>query len=155
MLSQQLSTQPKVLFCPGADQPLNADTQLANVGVRQAQCSFYYRHGGNTLIFDSPIPSTNGTPIKLDAMGNNRDGFPIRALAIDTQFVCAPGMASFGISPTTHHQQRSVSIMMTDGHVASRPNKANRYTVNLGDNVNLYSAFDLILKVLESADRES
>jgi prepilin-type N-terminal cleavage/methylation domain-containing protein len=156
LLSQQLSAQPKVLFCPGADQPMNADAQLANVGVRQAQCSFYYRHAGNTQLFDAPSTGTNATtPIKLDSMGSNRDGFPIRALAIDTQFLCASGMSSFGIVPTTHHLQKSVSILATDGHVASRPNKDGRYTVNLGENVNLYSAFDLILKVLEAADRDS
>lgn len=154
LLSQQLSSQPKVLFCPGADQPVNTDAQLTNVGVRQAQCSFYYRHAGNTQIFESPGSSTNASSIKLDALGKNRDGFPIRALAIDTQFLCTSGMATFGIFPATHHQQRSVSILAADGHVASRLNREGRFTVDLGANVNLYSAFDLILKALEVADRE-
>jgi prepilin-type N-terminal cleavage/methylation domain-containing protein/prepilin-type processing-associated H-X9-DG protein len=154
LLSQQLSAQPKVLFCPGSDQPLDVDAQLANVGQRQAQCSFYYRHGGNTQIFD--IPGTNPTPvpIRLDDLGNNRNGLPIRALVLDTQFLCAPGMATFGISPSTHHLQRFANILFADGHTLSKPNADQRFTVNLGANVNLYSAFDLILKVLETADEE-
>jgi prepilin-type N-terminal cleavage/methylation domain-containing protein/prepilin-type processing-associated H-X9-DG protein len=154
LLSQQLSAQPKVLFCPGADQPLNADAQLANVGTRQAQCSFYYRHAGNTQIFDPPGQSSANNPIKLDALGNNRDGFPIRALVIDAQFLCPPAMATFGIFPSTHHQQRFVNILAADGHTASRPNADRRFTVDLGNNANLYLAFDMILKVLETADRE-
>jgi len=154
LLSLHLSTQPRVLFCPGADRPINADTQLANVGIRQAQCSYYYRHAGNTAIFDSPDQPATRNPIKLEALGNNRDGQPIRALAIDSQFLCTSGMATFGIFPTTHHQQRSASILAADGHVVSRPNPDARFTVNLGENVNLYTAFDLILKVFEAADRE-
>jgi prepilin-type processing-associated H-X9-DG protein len=154
LLSQQLCAQPKVLFCPGSDQRMDTDAQLANVGQRQAQCSFYYRHAGNTQIFDIPGGTNTPGPIKLDHPGNNRDGLPIRALAIDTQFLCAPGMGTFGISPSTHHQQRFANILFADGHTLSRPNADQRFTVNLGDNVNLYSAFDLILKVLERADAE-
>ncbi len=154
LLSQHLSAQPKALFCPGSDQPIDADAQLANVGVRQAQCSFYYRHGGNTQIFDTPGVNAPTNPIKLDSLGANRNGVPIRALAIDTQFLCTAGMATFGISPSTHHQRRSANILFADGHAASRPNSDGRFTVDLGENVNLYTAFDLILKVLEQADTE-
>jgi len=154
LLSQQLSAQPKVLFCPGSDQPLDSDAQLANVGQRQAQCSFYYRHGGNTQIFDIPGANTTPVPIRLDDLGNNRNGLPLRALGIDTQFLCAPGLVTFGISPRTHHQQRFVNILFADGHTLSKPNLDQRFTVNLGASANLYSAFDLILKVLEAADEE-
>jgi prepilin-type processing-associated H-X9-DG protein len=154
LLSQQLCAQPKVLFCPGSDQPLDSDAQLANVGQRQAQCSFYYRHGGNTQIFDIPGTNTTPAPIRLDDLGNNRNGLPIRALVIDTQFLCTPGMATFGISPRTHHQQRFANILFFDGHALSKPNPDQRFTVNLGASVDLYSAFNLILKVLENADEE-
>src|SRR5690242_6440599 len=37
MLKQQLASEPKVLFCPGTDQPLNTDAELAKVGKHQAQ----------------------------------------------------------------------------------------------------------------------
>jgi len=154
LLSQHLSTQPKVLFCPDPDQPVSADKQLANVGTRQAQCSYYYRHGGNTEIFDTPGLTTSPSHIKLDNLGLNRNDLPIRALAIDTQFLCPPAMATFGIFPSTHHRQRFADILSSDGHVASRPNNDGRFTVDLSNTVNLYSSFDIILKVLEAADRE-
>ncbi len=153
LLSQQLSGQPKALFCPGADQPLNSDEQLANVGFRQAQSSFYYRHAGNTQIFDATgLAPTNS--IKLDNLGLNRDGLPVRALAMDTQFLCSQGMATFGIVPRTHHQQRFANALAADGHAASQRNTDARYTVDLANNANLYSAFDRILKVLETAERD-
>ncbi len=152
LLNQQLGAQPKVLFCPGADQALDSDAQLANVGSRQAQCSFYYRHAGNVRIFDLPGQDNAPTPIKLDDLGKNRSGDPVRALVIDTQFLCAPGMATYGIFPSTHHRQRFVNILFADGHTTARPNTDARFTVDLRGNANLYAAFDLILKVLETAD---
>jgi prepilin-type N-terminal cleavage/methylation domain-containing protein/prepilin-type processing-associated H-X9-DG protein len=154
LLSSHLSSQPRVLFCPGNDQPLNSDAQLANVGARQAQGSFYYRHAGNTRIFDLPGRSSPPTPPKLEALGRNRDGHPIRALVIDTQFLCPPEMATFGIHPSTHHQRKHANILFADGHALSRPNRDGKFTVDLGGNVNLYSSFEMILKALEAADLE-
>jgi prepilin-type N-terminal cleavage/methylation domain-containing protein/prepilin-type processing-associated H-X9-DG protein len=150
LLGQQLAAQPKVLFCPGSDQLLDADTHLTNVGVRQALCSYYYRHAGNTQMFGSPTL----TPPKLDNLGNNRNGTPLRALVIDTQFLCPPGMATYGILPSTHHQQRVVNILYADGHTQLQLNRDRRFTVNLGGNVNLYTAFDQILNVLEAGELE-
>ena len=150
LLSQQLSAQPKVLFCPGRDQLADSDTQLTNVGVRQALCSYYYRHAGNTQMFGSPTL----TAPKLDNLGNNRNGSPLRALVMDTQFLCSPGMATYGIWPSTHHQQRAANILYADGHTQSGLNRDARFTVNLGGSVNLYTAFDLILKGFEAADQE-
>jgi prepilin-type N-terminal cleavage/methylation domain-containing protein/prepilin-type processing-associated H-X9-DG protein len=154
LLNQQLSSQTKVLFCPGRDAPLSADVQLANVGFRQAQSSYYYRHAGNTQIFDPPGQSPNTSQLTLDRLGSNRNGVPIRALVIDSQFVCPPEMATFGIFPSTHHLQRSANILFADGHTRSRPNASSRFTVDLRGVVNLYSSFDMILKVLEAADTE-
>ena len=155
LLQDQLCNQPKALFCPSSDQPLDANAQLANVGIRQAQCSFYYRHAGNTLLFDSPtagvLPPDH---IKLDALGNNRNGLPIRALVIDTQFLCAPDMAIFGITPSTHHHQRVADILFSDGHALSRPNGDGRFVVDLRNTAEVRTAFDKILKVLEEADTE-
>jgi prepilin-type N-terminal cleavage/methylation domain-containing protein len=56
LLPQHLSTQPKVLFCPASDQPIDATKELARVGTTQAQGSYYYRHGGNTKLFDILAP---------------------------------------------------------------------------------------------------
>jgi prepilin-type N-terminal cleavage/methylation domain-containing protein len=155
LLKEHLCNQPKALFCPSSDQPLDATAQLANVGVRQAQCSFYYRHAGNTQLFDNPNVSVP-TPdhIKLDDLGSNRNGVPIRALVIDTQFLCDSGMATFGVTPSTHHHQRAADILFSDGHALSRPNAGDRFVVDLRNTAEIRTAFDKILKVLEQADTE-
>ena len=150
LLSQQLAAQPKVLFCPGSDQTVDNDAQLANVGVRQALCSYYYRHAGNTQMFGNPAL----TPPKLDSLGTNRNGAPLRTLVMDTQFLCPPGMATYGINPSTHHRLRFTDILFADGHVLSRPNADGQFTVDLGNNFNLYNSFDAILKKFEQADIE-
>ena len=155
MLKDQLCNQPKVLFCPSSDQPMDANAQLANVGIRQAQCSFYYRHAGNTRLFDNPNASlAQPEHIKLDDLGNNRNGLPIRALAVDTQFLCSPGMATFGITPSTHHRRLTVNILFSDGHTVSRPNRDARFVVDLSNNAHTSDAFNKILGVLEQADTE-
>jgi len=154
LLSAHLARQPKVIFCPGADQPVDADAELAKVGVRQAQGGYFYRHGGNTLLFDDRANPFVPEHIQIENLGFNRNGLPIRALAIDTQFLCAQGMASFGINPNTHHQQRIANILFADGHALARSNVKTNYTVDLGDNFDLHSAFDVILKVLEQADTQ-
>jgi len=154
LLSQQLAAQPKVLFCPGSDQPVNADAELAKVGIRQAQGGYFYRHGGNTLLFDNPANPIVPDHIQLDSLGSNRNGQPIRALVIDTQFLCTPGLATFGVNPSSHHRQRFADILFADGHAVSRANYDARFTVDLGVSFDLHSAFNAILKVLEQADTE-
>ena len=154
LLRDYLAHQPKVLFCPGADQPMNASVELAKVGSNQAQCSYYYRHGGNTLLFD-PLSSTNAPAhIQLDNLGNNRLGLPIRALAIDVEFLCPPGLESFNLKPTTHHRQRVVNVLFADGHVLSRLNQDGRFTVDLRNYADIDDGFNRILSVLEHADAE-
>ena len=153
LLPQYLCDEPKVLFCPASDQSINADTQLAKVGVGQAQCSYYYRHGGNTNLFDAygvaPPPSQH---ILLDNLGDNRNGLPIRALVIDTQFLCGPEGATYGILPSTHHQQQIENILFSDGHALTQQNGDGRYTFNFGTNVNAFTSFSSILSLLETAD---
>ena len=154
MLQQDLARQPKVLFCPGADQPLDADAELAKVGTNQAQCSYYYRHGGNTQLFDNPYTNTIPDHIKLDNLGKNRDGQPIRALAIDTLFLCPRDLEVFNVKPRTHHRQRFADILFSDGRVLSRRNKDGRFTVDVRDYNEIRDAFSKILRVLEQADIE-
>ena len=151
MLQGALASQPKVLFCPGSDQPLNQDAALAQVGVGQAQCSYYYRHAGNTNLFNTQGGPFLPANIKLDNLGKNSQGQPIRALAMDTEFLCPPGLASFGITPSTHHQQRMADILFSDGHAVGRPNANGQFTVNVNV-ADLTQAFSLILGVLERAD---
>jgi type II secretory pathway pseudopilin PulG len=154
MLAQQLAGQPKVLFCPGSDQPLDASAELARVGTSQAQSSYYYRHAGNTRLYDSPGSQPRPDNIQLDRLGNNRNGVPIRALALDTLFLCPPDLAPFNVKPRTHHRQRFADILFSDGHVVSQPNADGRLTVDLQNYAEIRSAFDKILKVLEQADTE-
>jgi prepilin-type N-terminal cleavage/methylation domain-containing protein len=154
LLAQPLAAQPRVLFCPGADQPVDAGTELARVGVTQAQASYYYRHAGNTQLFDTP--GTNGIPdhLKLDNLGTNRNGLPIGALVIDSQFLCPPDLGAFNVRQRTCHRQRFADILFSDGHAASRMNGDARFTVDVRDYGELRQSFDRILGVLESADKE-
>jgi prepilin-type processing-associated H-X9-DG protein len=153
LLPGALASQPKVLFCPGSDQPVNEESELAQVGLGQAQCSYYYRHAGNTNLFDSPTSPFIPANIKLDSMGLNDNGQPIRALALDTMFLCPPEVASFGVTPSTHHQQKFANILFCDGHAVSRPNTNAQFTVDVSL-VDLSQAFAMILGVLQQADTE-
>ena len=154
LLQQCLASQPKVLFCPGSDQPLDAQAELYKVGTNQAQGSYYYRHGGNTQLFDTPGTPPSTDHIKLDSLGLNRNGLPIRALAMDTIFLCPEDLATFNVKPRTHHQQRVADILFADGHVTTRPNRDARFTVDVRDYSQVRSSFSRILAVLEQADTE-
>jgi prepilin-type N-terminal cleavage/methylation domain-containing protein/prepilin-type processing-associated H-X9-DG protein len=154
LLQQCLAEQPRVLFCPSPDQPLDAYAELAKVGKSQAQGSYYYRHGGNTQLFDTPASTNAPAHLFLENLGTNRSGLPIRALAIDTQFLCPPDLVSFNVKPRTHHQQKFADILFADGHVVSRPNVSGRFTVDLRSYSELRGAFSKILGVLERADAE-
>ncbi len=151
LLNQYLAKTPKVFFCPGCDQPQDADAELARVGKTQAQSSYYYRHGGNTQVFDDPrAPFT--PQLKLSNLGDNRDGIPIRALVVDTMFLCPPDLGTFSVKPRTYHREKYVNVLFTDGHAVTRSNDGGQYTVNVTDYAKLYSSFDKILKVFEKAD---
>ncbi|MEO8428992.1 MAG: prepilin-type N-terminal cleavage/methylation domain-containing protein [Verrucomicrobiota bacterium] len=152
LLKDHLAQTPKVLFCPGADQIVDADAELAKVGTNQAQCSYYYRHGGTTQLFYTPPAEPES--IRLDKPGNNRNGKPIRALAIDSQFLCSPAVAAYNVKPRTHHKQGFANVLFSDGHVSSLSNRDRQFTVDLQNNADLYDAFNRILQVLELADEE-
>jgi len=152
LLAQHLASQPRVLFCPAADQPLDATTELARVGTTQAQGSYYYRHAGNTQLFDTPGPLTVPDHLQLENLGLNREGRPLGALALDTQFLSPPDLVSFNVRPRTHHQQALANILFADGHVVSRPNSDGRFTVDVRDYGSVREAFEKILKIFERAD---
>jgi prepilin-type N-terminal cleavage/methylation domain-containing protein len=152
LLQQYICDEPKILFCPGSDQQVNADAELAKVGVSQSQSSYYYRHGGNTNLFDGAAAVPVPQHIQLDNLGLNRNGLPIRALVLDTQFLTPPAGAVYGIVPSTHHQQRFVDIDYADGHGSTQPNGDGRYTLNFGNVVSVNTTYGLILGLLEQAD---
>lgn len=152
LLRKHLAKQPRAVFCPSSDQPVDADGELAGVGFRQAQCSYYYRHGSVARQYDTGVNDLVSSHLRLDRLGLNRDGRPIRALFIDTLLLCPPNLGEFNVKPRTHHQQRLANILFSDGHAASRLNTDGRFAVDLGDYDALRNAFDRILKVLERAD---
>ena len=152
LLKQHLADTPKVLFCPGNDQPLDSGSELAKVGRTQAQGSYYYRHGGNTELFDNPTSPVRPPQLQLLNMGDNREGRAIRALALDTQFLGPPDLESFNVKSRTHHQQKFVNVLQVDGSVVSRRNADGRFTVDLRDYGDIHDAFNRILGVLERAD---
>jgi len=154
LLQEHLANQPKALFCPGSDQTVDAAAELARLGTNQAQCSYYYRHAGATNLFDPPNLAPPLDRLLLERLGNNRNGLPIRALAMDTLFLCPPDLALFNIKPRTHHRQQFADILFADGHVLSRPNRHDRFLVDLRNYADIRNAFDKILKALEAADAE-
>jgi prepilin-type N-terminal cleavage/methylation domain-containing protein len=154
LLASYLGDESKVLFCPASDQRVDAKTELEKVGRMQAQGSYYYRHGGNTRLFDNPLATNPPPPLQLENLGDNRNGLPIRALALDTQFLSPADLASFNVRARTHHRLKSVSVLHTDGHAVSRSNRDGRFTVDLRDYADVRDAFNKVLEVLEKADLE-
>lgn len=150
LLKSHLAQTPKVLFCPGADQKIDAETELAKVGATQAQGSYFYRHGGVTQLFHTP-PSEPDS-IRLDNPGQNRNGKSIRALAMDTQFLCSPSVEIYNVKPHTHHRQKFANVLYFDSSVSSLPNRDRRFTLDLQNNADLYDAFNRILQLFERAD---
>jgi prepilin-type N-terminal cleavage/methylation domain-containing protein/prepilin-type processing-associated H-X9-DG protein len=143
---------PNVLFCPGSDPVADSATELAKVGTQQAQSSYYYRHAGNTQLFD--MAGVAPSKILFTNLGDNRNGLPIKALVIDTIFDCTPDLSTFDIKPRSNHGGLFANILFSDGHVASRDNGDKRFTVDLSDLSQIDAAFDKILKVFEQADTE-
>jgi prepilin-type N-terminal cleavage/methylation domain-containing protein/prepilin-type processing-associated H-X9-DG protein len=150
LLDKELAQTPRVLFCPGGDQPLDTEKELSNVGKRQAQGSYFYRHAGVTQLFytpSGPVPH-----LQLDNLGTNRNGKISRALVVDMNFISPPGLESFNVVTRTQHRRQVAQILFADGSVATRRNGDGRYTVNVGDYADLYNSFSRILSVFEAAD---
>lgn len=154
LLQPYLAAQPKVLFCPGNDQPLESDVELSRVGKTQAQGSYYYRHAGMTNLFDSPNLPAVPPNLRLDQLGLNRNGQPIRALVIDSMFLCPPEFEAFNVKSRTHHRRKNADILFADGHVVSRLNRDGRFTVDVRDYTEIRNSFSKILSVFEQADAE-
>lgn len=146
LLQNYLAEQPKVLFCPGTDQPSDAEAQLTRVGLKQAQGDYYYRHASVALL--------SGTPetfhIQLSRLGKNRNGRSISALVMDVQFLAHPSLAPFQVVTRTSHDRKTSNILFADGQVSSQDNADGRFTVDIG--AYPYDALDKILKVFELAD---
>jgi len=146
LLKSFLSHQSKVLFCPGADQPSEAEEQLARVGTAQAQCDYYYRHASVALL--------SGTPdkfhIKLSDLGRNSKGRTIAALVSDVQFMAHQSLAAFQVKTRTSHRKTTSNILFAEGHVNTVRNKDDMLTVDIGTTP--YDALEKILAMFEVVD---
>lgn len=146
MLDHYLSYQPKVLFCPGADQPSEAEVQLERVGNAQAQCDYYYRHASVDLLTGKP----SAFHIKLSDLGRNSKGNQISALVTDVQFLAHSSLAAFQVKTRTSHNQQISNALFADGHISSVSNRNDELTVNIGTSP--YDALEKILNVFECLD---
>lgn len=146
LLEVHLSHQPRVLFCPASDQPVTVEEQIAAVGQRQVQGSYFYRHG-SVVQYSYPADTSH---IRLANMGLNRQGEPIRALTMDGNLLAPPMFHDHGIFTRTHHETRNVNVLYTDGHVQRIDNEQGHLTVDLA--VDPHGAPDRILQALEFAD---
>jgi prepilin-type N-terminal cleavage/methylation domain-containing protein/prepilin-type processing-associated H-X9-DG protein len=154
LLSQYLVKTPQVLFCPGADQAINVTAQLAKVGKGQAQSSYYYRHAGNTNLFDPGGIAPTAQNIQLFNLGTNTDGVPIRALVMDTVFLAAQEFSTFNVNTQTNHQSQWVNVLYADGHVREFSNASGSFTINDMSYSALDQSFGSILGAFEKADAE-
>jgi prepilin-type N-terminal cleavage/methylation domain-containing protein len=146
LLQRYLNKTPGVLFCPGADQPLDADSQLARVGVAQAQSDYYYRHGSVAMLAGPPTTFH----IRLGNLGTNANGRAISALVMDVQFLADPSLAAFDVVTRTNHLRETNNVMFADGNVTSLANTGDRFTVDIGTYP--YDALERILRAFEQAD---
>ncbi len=146
LLEHYLAQQKKVLFCPGADQPSEADLQLARIGRAQAQSDYYYRHASVAQLTGTPKIFHN----RLSDLGQNSKEQHITALVADVQFLAHPSLAAFQVKTRTSHQQASSNILYADGHVTAIANKNSILTVNIGKSP--YDALEKILAMFEIAD---
>lgn len=152
LLQQCLASQPRVLFCPGADQTVDAQAELERVGHQQAQASYAYRHASVPLLFDPPGAVASPRHVRLANLGLNRDGAPIRAIVMDTQLLASGGYIAFGVRPRTHHARRSCGVLYSDSHATSVANVRNSLTLNLDDPSVMSNPFERLLKIFERVD---
>jgi prepilin-type N-terminal cleavage/methylation domain-containing protein/prepilin-type processing-associated H-X9-DG protein len=148
MIEKQLSTTPKVIFCPGADQGSIADSQLAIFGKDQAQADYYYRQASGA----DPYAEAPRTHLSLSALGDNSNGLPIRALAMDVQFIADPALGALSIYTRTAHERKWANVLYSDGHVTALNSGDDRYTVD--SRIFLAHTYQFILTALERADAE-
>lgn len=158
LLDDYLSGQEEVLFCPGVEQRVIFDNQRAalerfqrNPGLPvQIQGSYWYRHGSRIS-----LPRAGDPPLRLrlDALGENTQGAPITALAMDSNFVVADGFLDFGITTITHHGVSMVNVLSADGSSQGRRNEAGRFTSDVGQLVQFGPRF--IRDAFEAADGAS
>ena len=148
LLDGYLAEQPKVLFCPAADQRSDAEEQLSWVGrKKRVQGDYYYRHASVALL--SGTADTFHT--RLSSLGKNQNGHSITALAMDVQFLAHPVLAGWGIVTRTAHQRKIVNVLLADGQVITAENTQDHFTIDVG--ASPHDGLEKILKAFEKADK--
>lgn len=145
MLKHYLSHSPEAVFCPGADDPIDAAAELAVVGSDWAVSNYYYRHGSSTQFAQKGDAHT-----RLDRLGTNSLGRPIAALFLDQNFHAKGSVAYKVLKPRTNHKERVANAAYADGHAESLNNDDRRYSIDVGLFVTNADAY--ILATLERAD---
>jgi len=79
---------------------------------------------------------------------------PIRALAMESQFLCSLSVGTYNVKSRTHHGRRVATTLFNDGSARALINFNGRYTLDLRNNADLYDAFNRILRALEFADAD-
>ena len=146
LLDGYIADQPKVLFCPDADQHTDAEIELSRVGELQAQCDYYYRHASVALLYGQP----ETFHVRLTNLGKNRNQKMISALVMDVQFLANESLSVFGVVTRTNHDRKAVNILLADGQVVRQDNSDDTFTVDIGGYP--YDALDKILLAFELAD---
>jgi prepilin-type N-terminal cleavage/methylation domain-containing protein/prepilin-type processing-associated H-X9-DG protein len=150
LLQQQLSNQPKVLFCPDVDQSSIADMELSAYGHTQAQCDYFYRHASWTNLDANPTPADIN--VRLGKLGVNARGRHIHAIVMDVNLIVPAQLAGFGgYTRTCHNGGRNVNCLYDDGHVEKLDNSNNLYTVNVVGALD--DSFSKMLTAFENADQ--
>ena len=155
MIDAYLSSQPKVIFCPGVDDEFDAQSELEARVTTWAVSNYYYRHGSNTQD-STPVPPDFSIDhlddhIRLDDLGLNRNGDEIRVLFMDQNFLSNFTNSPFKvINRRTNHERQIVNAGFSDGHVEAVPNGGDTYTIDIGGDPS--NADDEILSVFEALD---
>lgn len=151
MLKHYLAERPDVLFCPGADQPIKAEEQLAQFGVGSVISGYIYRHASNTRDEFWNALAT-GTPLReiplIDDLGTNSNGEDIRALFIDNNFLAESFSREFYRS---NHDLVFANVAYVDGHVEQRDNTNGAYSAEIVGS-DLYAGLKNMRTVLENAE---
>jgi len=126
LANRYLAHRPETLFCPGNDQTFDSELQLLNVGITQAQSTYWYRHGSV-----GPNGKVDPDRLRLDHLGVNSKDQPIRALVMDGNIIAPRGLASYGVITLTNHRAEQVNVLNFDGSASRHANDDGRYTAEV------------------------
>ena len=147
MLDRHLDHKPELVFCPGADDPIDAAHELSLVGTDWAISNYYYRHGSNTQ-----AANHGADHILLENLGKNKNGRQISTIFIDQNFKALGGAFFKVLQPRSNHRETVANAAYSDGHAESLNNDDLTYSIDVGFFPT--KADSEILAVMEKADEQ-